>query len=86
MWAKTLMDRDEVTDLEDAYIWKEALVRECFAWGDNVGARNIHCALVHVSELAEPWEITYEKKHGRCRSCRGTRHLRQSGHRWRVED
>lgn len=65
VWAKTLTDWDQVGRLADEHIWKEELVRERFAWGEE---GSIHCALVRVSRLAEPWEITYEKKHGGCRT------------------
>lgn len=68
VWAKTLTDWDEVMGLQDEHIWKEELVRERFAWGDDDGEGSIHCALVRVSRLAEPWEITYEKRHGGCRT------------------
>ena len=65
MAAKTLTDWDAVTRLQDEHVWNEELVRERFAWGEE---GSIHCALVRVSRLAEPWEITYEKKLGGCRT------------------
>ena len=69
VWAKTLTDWDAVMRLQDDHVWNEDLVRERFAWGEEgSGDGSIHCALVRVSRLAEPWEITYEKKHGGCRT------------------
>jgi hypothetical protein len=68
VWAKTLMDWDEVLRLQEDHIWNGELVRERFAWGEEGEQGSIHCAMVRVARLAEPWEITYEKKHGGCRT------------------
>ena len=65
VWAKTLMDWEQVMRLQGEHVWKEELVRDRFAWGEE---GSIHCALVRVFRLAEPWTITYEKKHGGCRT------------------
>lgn len=65
LWARTLSDWDVVRRLEEFHVWSEDLVRERFAWGDDQG---IHCALVRVHQLEEPWELTYEKRHGGCRT------------------
>ncbi len=65
VWARTLRDWDQVAALAGYHVWEEQLVRSRFGWGED---ESIHCALVRVSRLAEPWMIPYEKKHGGCRT------------------
>jgi hypothetical protein len=65
VWARTLTDWDVVKRLEGFHVWSEDLVRERFSWGEE---GSIHCALVKVSRLVEPWALPYEKKFGGCRT------------------
>lgn len=64
-WARTLTDWETVRRLEEFHVWTEDLVRERFAWGEE---ESIHCALVRVHRLGEPWELPYEKRYGGCRT------------------
>ena len=65
MWATTLTRWEAVQQLEPFHIWSEELVRERFDCGD---VQQIHCALVRVHALPQPWMIPYEKKYGGCRT------------------
>lgn len=65
VWARTLRDWDQVSALAKHHVWAEQLVRSRFAWGEE---ESIHCALVRVTRLAEPWMIPYEKAYGGCRT------------------
>lgn len=64
-WAKTLSDWSVVERLAEYHQWTEELVRERFEWGEGT---SIHCALVRVWKTDQPWELTYEKKYGGCRT------------------
>ena len=64
--AEIISDWEVVTRLAEYHRWTEDVVRDRFDCGD--GESRIHCALVRVWKAAEPWEITYEKKYGGCRS------------------
>ncbi len=65
VWARTLRDWDQVCALAGDHVWDEQLVRSRFDWGED---QSIHCALVRVSRLSEPWMLPYEKGHGGCRT------------------
>jgi hypothetical protein len=65
VWATTLTDWETVRRLEPYHVWTEDLVRERFDCGE---VKQIHCALVRVFALPQPWVISYEKKHGGCRT------------------
>lgn len=68
-WARTLTTWDEVAALESDHIWTEETVRQRFDWeGKGMSSGSIHVALVRVFELAQPFEFTYGKKYGGCRS------------------
>ncbi len=64
-WARTLKSWQVVQQLEPFHIWNEELVRERFDCGD---VQQIHCALVRVFGLPEPWMVPYARKHGGCRT------------------
>ena len=65
VWAHTLSDWDQVKALEPFHIWTEDLVRERFDCGD---VQQIHCALVRVYRLTEPFTVPYAKGYGGCRT------------------
>lgn len=65
VWARTLTDWEQVRRLAPFHVWKEEVLRQRFGWGKE---DRIHCALVRVHRMLEPWTITYEKKHGGCRT------------------
>ena len=65
VWARTLSDWNQVKALESFHIWTEDLVRERFDCGD---VQQIHCALVRVYRLAEPFTVPYAKGYGGCRT------------------
>ena len=65
VWAHTLSDWNQVKALEPFHIWTEDLVRERFDCGD---VQQIHCALVRVYRLAEPFTVPYAKGYGGCRT------------------
>ncbi|GAA5482405.1 DUF1802 family protein [Haloferula sargassicola] len=68
-WARTVTAWDEVAALAAEHIWTEETVRQRFDWeGKGMAAGSIHVALVRVFRMAAPWEFTYEKKYGGCRS------------------
>jgi len=67
--AVTLTDWNQVAALLPHHIYSEQTVRERFDWqGKGMGPGSIHVALVRVIKLAQPWEFSYEKSHGGCRS------------------
>ncbi len=67
--AVTLTDWDHVTALFPFHIYSEQAIRDRFDWGEKGMVRSsIHVALVRVLKLATPWEFTYLKSHGGCRS------------------
>lgn len=69
LWARTLTDWDKVAALEPFHIWTEETIRQRFDWeGKGMSAGSIHVALVRVREMAAPWELVYESRHGGCRS------------------
>lgn len=69
LWARTLTDWEKVTALEPLHIYSEQTVRERFDWeGKGMASGSIHLALVRVRQLEQPWEFTYEPRHGGCRS------------------
>tara|TARA_B100000963_G_scaffold64152_2_gene52110 strand:- start:920 stop:1474 length:555 start_codon:yes stop_codon:yes gene_type:complete len=65
VWAHTLSDWNQVKALEPFHIWTEDLVRERFDCGD---VQQIHCALVRVYRLTEPFTVPYAKGYGGCRT------------------
>ena len=65
VWARTLTDWKQVQSLEGFHIWAEQVVKDRFGWGEE---DRIHCALVRVFRLAEPWTITYGRPYGGCRT------------------
>ena len=65
VWAHTLSDWNQVKALEPFHVWTEDLVRERFDCGD---VQQIHCALVRVYRLTEPFTVPYAKGYGGCRT------------------
>ena len=65
VWARTLTDWNQVKALEPFHVWTEDLVRERFDCGD---VQQIHCALVRVYRLIEPFTLPYAKGYGGCRT------------------
>ena len=65
VWARTLAEWSQVKALEPFHIWTEDLVRERFDCGD---VQQIHCALVRVYRISEPFILPYAKGYGGCRT------------------
>lgn len=69
VFAVTLTDWAQVQALSPYHIYTEETLRERFDWeGKGMATGSIHLALVRVSKLAKPLELTYEKRFGGCRS------------------
>ncbi|MBC8126940.1 MAG: DUF1802 family protein [Gloeobacteraceae cyanobacterium ES-bin-144] len=69
VWARTLTDWNQLTELEPLHIYAENTVRERFDWqGKGMASGSIHIALVRVYELTQPWKLNYETSFGGCRS------------------
>lgn len=67
--AVTLTDWAQVAALQPYHIYTEETLRERFDWeGKGMATGSIHLALVRVSKLRHPLELTYEKRYGGCRS------------------
>jgi len=67
--AVTLKDWDEVSKLEGRHILTEKTIRDRFDWeGKGMVTGSIHCAILDVYALAEPWVIKYGKQYGGCMS------------------
>lgn len=67
--AVTLTDWSKVSALFPHHIYSEQTVRERFDWeAKGMASGSIHVALVRVRKLPQPWEFTYQKSHGGCRS------------------
>ena len=67
--AVTLTDWNQVSALSPSHIYSEQTVRERFDWeAKGMASGSIHVALVRVMKLPQPWEFTYQKSHGGCRS------------------
>ncbi len=54
-----------VEALEAFHIWTRDVIRERFEY-DSAGS--LHCALVRVYRLSQPWHLANEKRFGGCRS------------------
>jgi hypothetical protein len=63
VWKVT--DWEQAVALAPFHVWKEEVVRERFAWGDDTC---LHVALVRAYALPEPWIIPYQPGYGGCRS------------------
>jgi len=63
--AGTLTSWEAVRQLEPYHVWGEDLVRERYDCGE---IQQIHCALVRVFALPQPWVMPYEKHYGGCRT------------------
>ena len=69
VFAVTLTDWSQVEALHPYHIYTEETLRERFDWeGKGMASGSIHLALVRVSELHRPLELTYSKSFGGCRS------------------
>jgi hypothetical protein len=69
VFAVTLNDWAQVEALQPYHIYAEETLRERFDWeSKGMTSGSIHLALVRVSELRNPLELTYEKRFGGCRS------------------
>lgn len=67
--AITLTDWDAVSAYSQRHIWTESTIRERFDWeGKGMASGSIHVVELEVEKLTTPWQITYEKKYGGCRS------------------
>ncbi|QTN31366.1 DUF1802 family protein [Akkermansiaceae bacterium] len=68
-FAVTLTDWAQLEALGPYHIYTEETLRERFDWeGKGMASGSIHLALVRVSKLESPLELTYEKRFGGCRS------------------
>lgn len=68
-FAVTLTDWSQVKELHPYHVYTEETLRERFDWeGKGMASGSIHLALVRVSKLPTPLELTYEKRFGGCRS------------------
>lgn len=68
-FAVTLTDWSQVQALHPYHIYTDETLRERFDWeGKGMATGSIHLALVRVSKLRNPLELTYEKRFGGCRS------------------
>jgi hypothetical protein len=69
LFAVTLTDWAQVEALQPYHIYTEETLRERFDWeGKGMASGSIHLALVRVSALKPPLELTYETRLGGCRS------------------
>jgi hypothetical protein len=69
LFAVTLTDWAQVEALFPFHVYTEQTLRERFDWeGKGMASGSIHVAFVRVSKLREPWQLTYEKRLGGCRS------------------
>ena len=69
VWARTLTDPADLAALESFHIWTPETVRERFDWeGKGMASGSIHCALVRVYQLDEPWPLEYGRNLAGCRS------------------
>ena len=65
----TLTDWAQVEELKPYHIYTEETLRERFDWeGKGMASGSIHLALVRVSALSPPLELTYDTHFGGCRS------------------
>lgn len=69
LFAVTLTDWAQVEALQPYHIYTEETLRERFDWeGKGMSSGSIHLALVRVSALRPPLELTYDTRLGGCRS------------------
>jgi len=69
LFAVTLTDWRQVEQLQPYHIYTEETLRERFDWeGKGMVSGSIHLALVRISKLINPLDLTYEKSFGGCRS------------------
>lgn len=69
LFAVTLENWEQVTQLLPYHIYTEQTIKERFDWsGKGMTAGSIHLALVRVTQLETPWRFEYEKRFGGCRS------------------
>lgn len=69
LFAVTLTDWAQVEALQPYHIYTEETLRERFDWeGKGMASGSIHLALVRVSALNPPLELSYETRFGGCRS------------------
>jgi hypothetical protein len=69
LFAVTLTDWAQVEALQPYHIYTEEALRERFDWeGKGMASGSIHLALVRVSALKPPLELTYVTRFGGCRS------------------
>jgi hypothetical protein len=69
LFAVTLTDWSQLEALQPYHIYTEETLRERFDWeGKGMASGSIHLALVRVSKLERPLDLTYEKRFGGCRS------------------
>ncbi len=68
-FAVTLTDWGQVEGLYPFHVYTGQTLKERFDWeGKGMASGSIHLALVRVFRLESPFELTYEKKFGGCRS------------------
>ena len=69
LFAITLHDWSQVEALFPYHVYTPPTLKERFDWeGKGMASGSIHLAFVRVYELSEPFELTYEKRFGGCRS------------------
>lgn len=67
--VEVLSDWAEVQELDSRHVYTENLIRERFEWeGNGAEKGSIQVAYVKVEKLEHPLLISYEKRHGGCRS------------------
>lgn len=69
LFAVTLTDWAQVEALQPYHIYTDETLRERFDWeGKGMASGSIHLALVRISALKPPLELTYDTRFGGCRS------------------
>lgn len=68
-WARTITNPQLLDALEPFHIWTRQTVTERFAWqGKGMTSGSIHCALLRVYQLEQPWLLEYGREFAGCRS------------------
>jgi hypothetical protein len=69
LFAVTLDEWSQVEALFPYHVYTPPTLKERFDWeGKGMATGSIHLAFVRVFKLSEPFELTYEKHFGGCRS------------------
>jgi CDP-diacylglycerol--glycerol-3-phosphate 3-phosphatidyltransferase len=60
-----LHDWESVAKLDALHFWKEEVLKERFAWGEEPG---LHCILVRIHRVLEPLTLEWKPGYGGCKS------------------